>query len=262
MYLSPEWMTIANQAVHETFENCSVAWQAIPHWETGDPAQTQVPADVISVPPTPATVLGFEGTPKTFDVTLAAMTGPTPNTLINIVNAHTVKLAADVDKAILEKLRAGSGKSDSFDDTNENTVLEDLIDARKVIENNGFRAPSCLIANTKAFKKLNELFGGYSLLDAFLNGANANSLHRVDDIQDPPLPPADGQLMLLGRRQLIAHGGAPDESPGEEPVDIAVSIPPSLEVVGENGDNKIAMAIRIRYALRIKDAGALVTLTK
>lgn len=260
MYQSPEWVTIANQAVKETFENCSVAWQAIPHWETGDPAQTQVPADVISDPPTPAKVLPITALTRTFDVTLAVATCPTPDTLINIINDHTVKLAADVDKDVIDQLRKGSGATGEFDDAKEDVLLDDLIDARAAIENNGFRAPSCVIANHEAFKALNRLFDGYSLLDAFLKGANANSLHRVDEIEQFKV--AKSQAILLGRRQLIAHGGAPGQSPGEEPVDIAVSVPPGLEIVGEKGDNKIAMSIRLRYALRIKAAGGLNLLTK
>ena len=61
-------------------------------------------------------------------------------------------------------------------------------------------------------------------------------------------------MSLLGRRQRIAHGGAAEASPGEEPVDLAVSVPPSLEVVGEHRDNNIELAVRISFATRIKDA--------
>ena len=39
MYLSAERMALASQAVQETFEQTSIAWQAIPHWDTGDPSQ-------------------------------------------------------------------------------------------------------------------------------------------------------------------------------------------------------------------------------
>ncbi len=45
MYLSAERLALANQAVRETFEQTSIAWQAIPHWDTGDPGQTRVPLD-------------------------------------------------------------------------------------------------------------------------------------------------------------------------------------------------------------------------
>jgi hypothetical protein len=45
-------------------------------------------------------------------------------------------------------------------------------------------------------------------------------------------------------------------------VDLAVSVPPSLEVVGEAADNAIAVSVRISFALRIKDANALVALVE
>ena len=44
MYLSAERIAVANKAVQDTFEQSSVAWQAIPHWDTGDPAQTKFAA--------------------------------------------------------------------------------------------------------------------------------------------------------------------------------------------------------------------------
>ena len=50
MYLSADRLALANQTALETFEQCSIAWQAIPHWDTGDPGQTQVRNDVINNP--------------------------------------------------------------------------------------------------------------------------------------------------------------------------------------------------------------------
>ena len=65
-------------------------------------------------------------------------------------------------------------------------------------------------------------------------------------------------MIMLGRRQEIAQGGAPTASPGEEPVDIAVSVPPSLEVVGETANGQIELAVRMRFATRVKDARGVV----
>jgi hypothetical protein len=62
-----------------------------------------------------------------------------------------------------------------------------------------------------------------------------------------------GKVLLIGRRQRIAHGGASSASPGEEPVDLAVTVPPSLEVVGETSDGHIELAVRTRLAVRVKD---------
>ena len=47
MYLSAERIAAANQAIQETFEQTSVAWQAIPHWDIGDPGQIRVINDLI-----------------------------------------------------------------------------------------------------------------------------------------------------------------------------------------------------------------------
>ena len=61
-------------------------------------------------------------------------------------------------------------------------------------------------------------------------------------------PAAIGRMLLLGRRRRIAHGGAAGTSPGEEPVDLAISVPPSLEVIGETKAGNIELAVRIRFA--------------
>ena len=41
-------------------------------------------------------------------------------------------------------------------------------------------------------------------------------------------------------------------------MDIAVSVPPGLEVVGENAAGQIEMAVRIRFATRVKDERGVV----
>lgn len=257
MYLSAEHLAIANQAIMETFEHTSVAWQSIPHWDTGDPSQSMVPAEDITA--AAASVIPIDGALVDFDVTLAVATAPTLESLLSKVVNGTVALARKVDDAVVPLLRAKGIPDLPLDDSTPQTILDDLIEARARLENEGFRAPCCLITNTGGLKTLSQLNGGYSILNSLLDGANINSLHRVELLEGPPIgKPA--QAIMLGRRHRIAHGGAADASPGEEPVDLAVSVPPSLEVAGENGDNKITLAIRIRYALRVKDSGGLVTL--
>lgn len=261
MYLSAEHLEIANQAIMETFEHTSVAWQSIPHWNTGDPSQSMVPAEDVTA--AAASVIAIDGALVDFDVTLAVATAPTHESLLSKVVNGTVALARKVDDAVVPVLRAKGIPDLPLDDSTPQTILEDLIDARARLENEGFRAPCCLITNTGGLKTLSQLNGGYSILNSLLDGASINSLHRVELLEDPgpPAPANPARAIMLGRRHRIAHGGAADASPGEEPVDLAVSVPPSLEVAGENGDNKIALAIRIRYALRVKDSGGLVTLT-
>lgn len=258
MYLSAQQLALANQAVLETFENTSIAWQAIPHWLTGDPGQTQVRNDNVTPP---AAVLQITPLSKSVDVTLAITVSADPAPLINVINFYAVKLAADFDTAVITKLHTDNANANKqvLPFTGADQVLSSLIIGRSLLENNGFRSPTCLIANTVAFQEMNKLNTGYSSLDAILSGANANSLHRVDQIENPPANKA--RVLLVGRRQLIPHGGGADASPGEEPVDLAVSVPPSLEVIGEKGDNKIALAVRIAYALRVKDPSGAATIT-
>lgn len=256
MYLSGHDVALADQAVLETFEKCSVAWQAIPQWRTGDPAQTQVRKDNVTPP---AAILPIAPLRKDFDVTLALTLSADPSPLLSIVNYHTVKLAADFDSAVLASLHTDNGNKQDLAFSTVDEILASLIATRAQLENNGFRSPMCVIANTAAFQELNKLNGGVSSLDAILTGASVNSLHRVDTIESEAATKA--RVLLVGRRQRIPQGGASDVSPGEEPVDLAVSVAPSLEVVGENGANGIRLAVRLAYALRMKDPGGVATIT-
>lgn len=256
MYVSAQHLALANQAVLETFENCSVAWQAIPHWDTGDPAQTQVPADDVKAA-TP-TVLAIVDESVKFDVTLALLEAPAPDTLLTVVVKKALDLAKKVDAAVIPYLRVAATALQKLDTTDEHTIQDSLIDARVQVENAGYRAPSCLVTDTAGLKALSLLVNGNPMLETFLTAGHVNSLHRAETIvKTPPDAPATKGL-LIGRGRLIPHAGAADASPGEEPADIAVSVPPSLEVVGENGANTIAMALRIRYALRVKDSDGIV----
>jgi hypothetical protein len=257
MYLSAQHLALANQAVIETFENCSVAWQVLPHWDTGDPAQTQVPADDVKA--TTPGLLPVEGWHIPLDVTLATVIAPTPTALLSKVTAKTVQLAAAVDRTVMLALHA-KATSSNFDDSTPDKLLESVLAAREILEKNGFRAPSAALTTTIGLTALSHMVGGYSILNSLLDAANINALHRVNELQDPVPANNYARAILLGRRQRIPQGGAADASPGEEPVDLAVSVAPSLEVIGESGDNRIALAVRARGAVRVKDSGALVVL--
>ena len=52
MYLSAERIAVLDKAVQDTFEQSSVAWQAIPHWDTGDRGQLRVRSDYAHAVPT------------------------------------------------------------------------------------------------------------------------------------------------------------------------------------------------------------------
>jgi hypothetical protein len=276
MYLTAERLAHANQEVQETFAQASVAWQAIPHWDTGDPAQGQVRADPTSValnPPPPPPYpnpapLGANPIPihvfnVQFDVTLAQATAANPDALFAAIIARTVYMANWVDSEVAEKLVDASNPkpADIKKAADENDLLSVLIDARVAVEQYGYRAPSCLLADTIGLKALTRFDNGYSFLSALLDASRVNSLHRIEKIvaTGGAAPAANkGRLLLLGRRQLIAQGGAPMASPGEEPVDLAVSVPPSLEVIGETATGNISLAVRTHLAVRVKDAHGVV----
>jgi hypothetical protein len=266
MYLSAERIAVANKAIKETFEQTSIAWQAIPHWDTGDPAQTKVRRDIAYAAPNDKGPLGEDPVPIEtlaidFYLTVAQATAPTPDSLLAAVIARTVYLAAEVDDKVIKELLAEAqpgpgdvpppapaGNAALVSDQIAN-LLNGLIDARVAVENAGYRAPSCLLTNTVGLKALAQLDAGYSELDPLLDAANVNSRYRVEQLADKD----NGKMLLLGRRQRIAHGGAAAASPGEEPVDLAISSPPSLEVIGETKAGYIEFAVRIRYAPRITD---------
>lgn len=275
MYLSAERLALANQTIKETFEQTSIAWQAIPHWDTGDPGQSRVPDDVVDNPGFLNLDLGHED----FQVTLVQTTAPTPDSLINEVILATTKLARSFDTTVLGML----GVAAFFNDTiaylasSPTALLDSLIDARAKVEDEGCRAPSCLISNTQGLKDLSNLSAGYPITEQLLDAAHVNSLHRTslydaaeDAVHPDGTPALDGAgvaivkpatlMVMLGRRQLIPHGGACYASSGEEPVDIAVSVLPSLEVVGETVNSEVELSVRIRFALRIKDINPLVLL--
>jgi hypothetical protein len=314
MYLSAERIAVANQAVKETFEQTSIAWQAIPHWDTGDPAQTKVRCDSAYAPPDDPGPLGEDPVPiltfsRSFYLTVAQATAPTPDALLAAVIARTVYLAGDVDGKVIGELlkKSQPHPHDIAADAPPAKLLNGLIDARATLEDAGYRAPCCLLTDTVGLKAISQLDLGYPILQPLLDAANVNSRYRVDKLENPgedqgvdkpekpgedqgvdkPEKPGEdqgvdkpddedggepfdvgaegtkkpdekGRMLLLGRRQRIAHGGAAAASPGEEPVDLAISAPPSLEVIGETRDGYIEFAVRIRFAPRITDRHGVV----
>ncbi|OBH04951.1 MULTISPECIES: hypothetical protein [unclassified Mycobacterium] len=260
MYLSAERLALANQTVKETFEQCSVAWQAIPHWDTRDPSKTQVPNDNVATP----AILTLATTPVSFNVTLAEVIAPTPDVLLASVIANTVTLAATVDKAVFIALSTGGAPPAQINSPGATgDILNGLLDARVLVEQGGYRAPSCLITNTPGLKQLTALTtAAIPATDVLLAPANINCLQRVDQLENPVPNKKAIVAYLLGRRRRIAPAGAAEASPGEEALDLAVSIPPSLEIVGEvpATANSIQFNVRIGYALRIKDVNGYVVI--
>jgi hypothetical protein len=298
MYLSAERLALVNQQVQETFEQTCVAWQAIPNWDTGDPGSTRVRSDVVSdylaAPPNPGPLGAGPATIKPYSVpfyvTLAQAIAPSPDALLAAAIARTGLLAKGVDTDLAVTLLTNAVPPPTAVPAlpiDAKDLVPKLIDARVNAENSGYRAPSCLLTGTAGLKALNQFDGGYSILGGLMAAANVNSLHRLDQMNTPPAAGAGGAggaggggkggkggggaaappapvyetILLLGRRQLIAQGGAPSASPGEEPVDLAISIPPSLEVVGETADGNVELAVRVSLGIRIKDKYGIVGVT-
>ncbi|GAS97262.1 uncharacterized protein RMCC_4228 [Mycolicibacterium canariasense] len=267
MYLSAERVAIVNHTIKEMFEQTCIAWQAIPHWDTGDPGQTKVVNDnpnLTNVPVVPAS--------ETVQVTVADLIAPTPDALLSRITDAVVQLAADVDEYVFPILRNAAAKViDLAALAAAPDILNGLIDARVAVENAGFRAPASLFADTDTVKELYTLVSGYApVKDPILDAGNVNALHRVDTLGDPAPAGAIAvnpntnlvRAIVLGRRQRIAPGYAAEASPGEEPVDLAVSIPPSFEVIGDIAkNNMIEIVVRIRYAVRPKNGGGLVVIS-
>lgn len=167
MYLNAERLALANQTVKETFEQCSVAWQAIPHWDTGDPSQTTVPNDNVNPP---NNFLPLTSLPKPFEVTLAAAIAPTPDELLATVVYYTAKLAADFDAAVIPGLLTATTPSQLVPGISPAQLLTALIEARAKVEKGGYRAPSCLITDTIGVETLaaSTIANGYAGTDVLL----------------------------------------------------------------------------------------------
>jgi hypothetical protein len=287
MSLSAERMAIANRAIQQTLEQASIVWQAVPHWDTGDPGQVMVRNELtfaiagVTAPPVPQppkTPFGADPIPLVpchvrFQMTLAQTTAPTPDALLAGVMSRTVELAQQFDKSVLAVLSEKAIAAPKLPDGTASpwyptlatptqgvrTILTALVNGRQLIEDSGYRAQSCLIASTAHFIDLNQWVGSNVATEGLLLGGNANSLLRATQLDKVPVDDGTVNLMLmLGRRQQIAHGCASAASPGEEPVDLAISVPPSLEVIGENAAGEIELAVRIRFATRVKDERGVV----
>ena len=285
MSLSAERLAIADGAVQRTFERTSVTWQALPHWDTNDPGQVRVRNDVTfsiagvaAAPPVPqpanaplgAGSVGLNLEAVQFRMTLGQVTAATPDALLSAVISRTVELAQRFDAAVLRALSTpatpaavGVAASPWYIPlaapaggvARPQMIVAALITGRRLLEDSGYRAPCCLIASTAHFTDLYQWVGSRVATDGLLVAANANSLHRATQLDGIAVPGAGNVdlMLMVGRTQQIPHGSAGSASPGEEPVDLAVSVPPSLEVIGENAAGEIELAVRTRFAARVTD---------
>ncbi|GAA5176455.1 hypothetical protein GCM10023321_84880 [Pseudonocardia eucalypti] len=251
MSLTAERIATADQVVLSTFEQTSVAWQSIPHWDTGDRGQSYVPPDLLR-PGGAEDPIELKPHYQSFTIAHAQANADTPDALLALVIDRTVELAGDFDEEVLGELTARATAGGDLSGLAGSELLPPLIDARCAVEDNGYRAPSSLIANTAYYKAVHGFEQGVFVGEGVLRAAGIGTLRRSSR-----LGPAADKLgaLLLGRRQ-----GAADPSPGEEPVDLAVSVQPSLEVVGVNRQGELELGVRIRYATRVKDTRGILLL--
>ena len=266
MSLTADRIALADQAIQRTFAAACVAWQVLPQWDVGDPGRVNVGREIrfafdgaapagLPDPLFAGAAFATKQVPVRpesvgFTMTLAQATSARADALLTAVVARATDLARKVDKDILTalaKVPAGGWAKPAPGDAKSQELAKTLLDARALLEDSGYRAPTCLLADTGYHSSINRFENDVYIAPGMLMAANANSLFRSSAL---------GDLVLLGRAQEIPHGVAAGASPGEEPVDLAVAVPPSLEVVNE-GD-EIELALRVRYALRVKDERGIV----
>jgi hypothetical protein len=239
------------------------------------------------VPPLPLGPLGAGPFPIAqaavpFQLSLAQASASTPDALLAAVIPRAAELAQRFDGAVLPALGdpaavagapVGARAAAWFPvlaapvppaaPAAAAGILSALINGRQTLEDAGYRAGSCLIASTPHFVNLAQWVGSNVATEGLLVGANANSLFRASALTNLVLPLGGGGaprnfMLMIGRRQDIAHGEAAKATAGEEAVDIAVSVSPSLEVVGDNGVGTVDLAVRIAFAVRFKDQRAVI----
>jgi hypothetical protein len=214
-----------------------------------------------------------------FQITLGQATAPTPDALLSNVITQTVTLARTFDGLVLAALRGPAvapgppplvGTPPWFRPWRgpvppaagrpaPGAILTELLAARQLLEDSGYRSPSCLIAGTLHFSDFHQWVVSDVAKDGLLAGADANSLFRATGLDGVAVGPVNRALtIMLGRMQTIAHGRAADASSGEEPVDLAISVPPSLEVIGETVSGALELAVRVGFAPRVKDQRGVV----
>src|SRR4051812_8174179 len=124
MTLSAERLEIANRRIQQIFARSSIAWQVLPHWDTGDPAQVQVrndqvfafanvalaalavglPIPVAGGGPFGAAAIPLVAFNVPFQISYAQASAATPDALLAAVIPRTVQLAGQVDAAVLPAL--------------------------------------------------------------------------------------------------------------------------------------------------------------
>ncbi len=249
----------ANAEIMRVFETTSVMWRTIPHWDTGDSMMSMVPGDAVNVadpkPDTPLDPLADSAMvpiarfSQRFVIDPAVAADGTDGVLA-AVGAVARLVAAEVDAALVDELRkAGTStraaKATEFKDDEFGLFSETV----RSLQDAGYRGPRAVYATTAWFDKMNGAItsSGKSLRDAAQHILDIASLDHT-----PASATGEKTTIILGR-----SGNADGSAAGHEPVDLAVSIMPSLEYLGVDS-GKLLLAVRLACALRVKDVKALV----
>lgn len=295
--LSDAHIDAANRAILKVFETTSLAWRTIPHWLTGDPGRSAIRSDSwfsYQDPPGPGIgeplAEGPYGGPavaitdlsRRLNVTHAAATAATPDQVASAASAAAVALVREFDDAVAIGLATpvvANGAAQGIapgvfqdEDGEPKVPSTDLLDARDQVETAGYLGSRSVWAGGDFFAAFHQTIGTRLILGACAEVLQAGSLYRWSPNVDPAVisierdnKPVAYQIattmVVIGRRQEIAPGRAFEAPAGQEPIDLAVAVAPSLELVGDNPAGDIELAVRIRYALRFKDHRAVVVWT-
>ena len=170
-------------------------------------------------------------------------------------------------------------------------LMNALIDARALVERFGYRAPSCLLTDTGGLKAISKLDAGFPVLKPLLEAANVNSRYRVDTLElsedakkaektkkaeeakraaereesgdidkpaGPKKPVLEGKYFCSAGANELHTEALRRRLPAKSRSTLAISVSPSLEVIGETSGGNIELAVRIRLAARITDKNGIV----
>jgi hypothetical protein len=212
-----------------------------------------------------------------FTLTYAQAMDARADALLNNAIAHVTILARKFDQAVVTALETPAFDAGPPQNPNDfawylelanpaatNDIRLALMTGRRLLEDSGYRASASLLASAAHFDDLYRLSASDELLAGpLLTAGNISSVDRVpalDASQDTLRSGSGGinRMLMIGRMQEIPPGGAGDATAGEEPVDLAVAVPPSLEVIGDDTASNVQLAVRIAFATRVKDARGVV----
>ena len=252
----------ANAEIMRVFETTSVVWRTIPHWDTSDPTMSLVPSDAVTVDPdspephdplADSAMVAITRFSQQFVIDPAVAADGTDGVLA-AVGAVARLVAKQLDESLVNSLREACSTARATKDTDfKDDEFGLFSETVRCLQDAGYRGPRAVYATTAWFDKMNGAIthSGKSLRDAAQHILDIASLDHT-----PATAGGEQTTIILGR-----SGNADGSAAGHEPVDLAVSIMPSLDYLGVQG-SKLLLAVRAACALRVKDVKALVEWTE